>query len=370
MPLTARVRTLRWLSPLAVLAMIIGLVVVPSQLASASPPPSLPTLTAQQLLTRVQSARPPDAFSGTIRLTANLGIPNLSQLSGQDVQGLDVLSYLSGNHDARVWFEGPQRARLALVDHQLSETDIIRNGANLWIWQSNGSQVTHQRIDQTRPRGREAFAGTEPVPTPDQLARTFLAKVDPTTAVSVQPPLRVAGRAAYQLVLSPRGASSTIDQVTIAVDSATSLPLRVAVLARGQSKPAVSLGFTSLSFAKPAASTFAFSAPPGSHPSKNPFSLGGDGGRRFRRRGVATAPVQPPVAHGAKVLGKGWTAVLIVSGVNVPGAVGPILKAATPVAGGRLLQTALVNVLLMNDGRIAVGAVSPAALESAAAGAG
>jgi hypothetical protein len=44
-------------------------------------------------------------------------------------------------------------------------------------------------------------------------------------------------------------------------------------------------------------------------------------------------------------------------------------RAATPLTGtnDRLLHTALINVLLLADGRIAVGAVTPAALEAAAA---
>jgi hypothetical protein len=43
----------------------------------------------------------------------------------------------------------------------------------------------------------------------------------------------------------------------------------------------------------------------------------------------------------------------------------------TPVSGafgsGQLLRTALVSVLLLDDGRLLVGAVTPATLEQAAA---
>jgi outer membrane lipoprotein-sorting protein len=370
MPRTLRSRRLRWLSPLAVLAVIVGLVTVPAQLASASPP-SLPALTARQLLTRVQSGHPPTAYSGTIRLTSNLGIPNLSQLAGPEGSGLDVLSLLSGSHDARVWFDGPQRARVALVDQQLSETDFVRNGGDLWIWQSDGSQVTHRHLDATAPQrhGSQAPAGS-PVPAPDQVAREFIAKVDPSTAISLRSPTWVAGRAVYRLVLSPRAAASTVSQVVIAVDSATGLPLRVAVVAKGQGKPAMEVGFRSISFARPAASTFSFTPPPGSHAADNPLSIG-PGPRRFHRAGRGPVPPSPALTAGhAEVLGQGWTAVLVARGIRVPGALGPVLKAATAVSGGRLLQTPLVNVLLLDDGRVAAGAVTPATLESAVAGAG
>ncbi len=63
--------------------------------------------------------------------------------------------------------------------------------------------------------------------------------------------------------------------------------------------------------------------------------------------------------------------------VQVPDAVDRILlRGSTPVqaaAGqlsGRLFHTALVNVLVLDNGNMAVGAVNPAALEAAAATAG
>jgi hypothetical protein len=51
--------------------------------------------------------------------------------------------------------------------------------------------------------------------------------------------------------------------VDIAVDAATSLPLRVQVFARGAASPAYSVGFTALSFARPDPSNFTFTPPPG-----------------------------------------------------------------------------------------------------------
>ena len=367
MPRSRRARTLRWLSPVVVLAAIAVLATVPAALASDAAP-SIPALSPQQLLTRVRSVQAPQALSGTIRLTANLGIPNLSQLADQGGgRGIDVFSLLSGNHDARVWFDGPQRARIALLD-QLSETDVVRNGRDLWIWQSAGSLVTHQQLAPSSPTGStepSGADGTQPVTTPAQLAKQFLAKIDPSTAVSVAAPVRVAGRSAYELVLSPRAAGSTIDHVAIAVDSTNSLPLRVAVIAKGSTKPALQLGFNSISFSRPGASTFSFTPPPGSHHTANAFAPPELRTHRRPPGDVSPGDVSPGHGHGATVVGKDWTAVVIAKAATLPSGLDEVLKAATAVPGGRLLQTSLVNVLLLNDGRVAIGAVTPAVLESA-----
>jgi hypothetical protein len=85
--------------------------------------------------------------------------------------------------------------------------------------------------------------------------------------------------------------------------------------------------------------------------------------------GVAAPPAAPPVT----VIGTGWDSVAIVSGQSLPQGVRGFLDGATPVtlangATGRLITTRLVNVLVLDDGRLAVGAVTPEALEHAVAG--
>ena len=49
----------------------------------------------------------------------------------------------------------------------------------------------------------------------------------------------------------------------IAIDASTGVPLEVRVEARSSTTPAVDLKFTSISYDRPAASTFAFTPPPG-----------------------------------------------------------------------------------------------------------
>ena len=194
---------------------------------------------------------------------------------------------------------------------------------------------------------------------------------------------KVAGRGAYELVLRPRDNGSLVGQVRVAVDSRTSLPLRVQVIPRGQSSPAYQTGFTDLSFGDPGAQVFRFTPPAGSKVTERSLPPGAlehrsDAQQRLgdAQRGHAFA--DRPAAGAATVIGKDWTAVLAtrMDRTQVLMAVGgdqvgtAVLNGFRRVKGsyglGRMLRTNLVNVLWLDDGRMFVGAVKPALLERAA----
>ena len=98
---------------------------------------------------------------------------------------------------------------------------------------------------------------------PAATARQLLAAAGPATSFRVGPNATVAGRAAYQLVIAPKGSGSLVSQILIAIDASSHQPLRVQVFAHGSASPAFQLGFTALTFGPPAASNFTFSPPPG-----------------------------------------------------------------------------------------------------------
>jgi hypothetical protein len=212
----------------------------------------------------------------------------------------------------------------------------------------------------------------EPIKTPDELAKDLLANIDPSTEVLVGQAAFVAGRPAYELVLQPRKAESTIDHVGIAVDSASGLPLRVTVFAKGQHKPSVQLGFTSVSFSRPAASRFTFTPPPlSSVTTRDLATEGGKAGPDQTGTGLNPLEAGGPTGGQRVTVGQDWTQVEIFSNVDLPRGAYEVLRSATDVSGpfgaGRLVQGNLINVLLVEDGRLAVGAVSPQALEAAVA---
>jgi len=227
--------------------------------------------------------------------------------------------------------------------------------------------------------------------TPIQIVRRLLALVRPTTQVTVPGTTVVAGRDAYQLAIAPRSAQSLVGRIMIAVDARTHLPLSVAVYARGSSSPAFRIGFTSLSFARPARSNFAFTPPPGAHvktvrlpgyapgaiPDPSRLMGGRLAGVRTFGAGwltVADIPVGPVTkfASGkAAAFGVGSAVVRPQQRPGQLGMLGLLLKTATPVHGswgsGRLVSTSLISVLITSKGQLLVGAVTPAVLYSDAA---
>jgi outer membrane lipoprotein-sorting protein len=353
-------RRLVWAVPGAALVVVAAAVTLPM---TAGASPALPHRSAAQLLVDVSKASG-TPLSGTVVETARLGLPALPDVSGTSIT---PMSLVTGSHTARVWYDGADKARVALVGN-LAETDLVRNGRDVWLWTSGKNTAQHVVLP-AKP-AQDAPPPSAESMTPQQAAEKALAAIDPSTKVTVDGTASVAGRDAYELVLQPRDTRSLIGDVRLAVDSETGVPLRVQVDAAGSTgRPAFETAFTSVSFEKPSASVFRFSPPPGATVSElgssAPSTEGDTGG----------TPGSRP-----RVIGSGWTAVLETTGVALPAGgggerdgesqLGALTRAMTPVSGayghGQLLRTKLLSVLLLDDGRLLVGAVPPAVLEQAA----
>src|SRR5580693_1513992 len=233
----------RWVVPGGVLAAV-GAVMAGALISTAQASPALPHRTPAQLLAAVAGRTGPlPALTGTVVESASFGLP---QLPGTD-NPTSVESLLTGSHTVRVWYANSRHFRLA-VPGAMSETDLIVNGRTAWLWQSTTNSVTRLLLpsrsgDAATPAPAPAMALT-----PQQAARQALAAVGPSTRVTVQSNVTVAGEAAYQLVLAPKTSSSLVGQVRIAVDGARDVPLRVQIFARGATSPAFQVGYTSVSF--------------------------------------------------------------------------------------------------------------------------
>jgi outer membrane lipoprotein-sorting protein len=309
-----------------------------------------------------------------------LGLP---RLPGPD-NPTSVTSLLTGSHTVRVWYDSTRRFRLA-VPGTMSESDLVVNGGTAWYWQSSTNSVTRF----TLPAGTDPAAHAPAMAlTPQQAARQALAAVGPSTTVSVQSNVNVAGEAAYQLVLAPRSTSSLIGQVRIAVDATRNVPLRVQVFGRGATSPAFQVGYTSVSFVRPAATNFAFTPPPGAkvstvtpgsaHPGKPNGTAPAVLGKDWLSVGVFPASdLAGLTGSSAAIGGAASSAARSAAGSGSGGSTdnaaifGALMKSATAVHGpwgsGRLLHTSLLNVLITSNGKVLVGAVTPSVLYADAA---
>lgn len=344
-------RSLRWAVPAVACALVAGAVVLPA--VAADRPTDLSPRTAAQLLVDL-SAQRQDALSGTVVATSRLGLPELPGSHHET----GPASLASGSNTLRIWSDGPERQRVALLG-TLAQYDVVRDGRDLWTYSSQQDEAVH-RVLPVHAEHAAAPLGTQVPTTPAAAADAALAALDPTTEVTVEQAVSVAGRDARQLVLTPEDPDTLVGSVRIAVDAATSAPLRVQVFAARAELPALEVGFTDVEFATPDREVFTFSPPAGADVvEKGELVLPEHGGSR----------AQSPARTGARptVVGEGWSSVLVLPGVEVPAAQQAQLgQLTTRVPEGRLLSTALVSALLTDDGRLLVGAVTPAALRDAA----
>ena len=104
----------------------------------------------------------------------------------------------------RVWYAGPDKARVALLG-TLGETDVIRNGRDVWIWNSRANTATHRTLPAgagRRTPQRAARPGCRR--RPQEAADLALAAIDPTTEVTTD--RRGRGRRARRVRAGARAA--------------------------------------------------------------------------------------------------------------------------------------------------------------------
>jgi outer membrane lipoprotein-sorting protein len=340
---------LRWLPAVVVPAVIATVAVAAPFQVSATE--DLPAKTPEQVVSLALNSSV-SAFSGTLEQTSELGLPQLPagekfSDSPQDA----VIDLLTGSHTARVYVDGPTKSRIQVMD-TLAERDIIRNGTDVWLYDFEDNSTVHVALPHNARNGMHEGQ------TPANLAEKILNALDPSTRVTVGDDTEVAGRTAYELVLTPRTTDTLVGSVSIAVDSQTGLPLSVNVRARGQQAPAFHLAFTDLTLKAPDADRFSFTPPPGSDVTE--FTVPGHKNPGEMPRSAKAMP---------QVTGTGWSAIVELPAGTVPKELtaSPLLsQLTTPVASGRLLSSSLVNILLTNDGRVFAGSV-PADLLTAAA---
>jgi outer membrane lipoprotein-sorting protein len=386
--------SLRWAVPAVTAVVLVGAGSAVSGLHAIAGS-GLPARSAAQLLVDVQQARL-DGLSGTVVQKSELGLPSLPGVGGSGgMASSSLTSMISGTHTMRVWFAGPDKARMALLG-TLGESDVISNGKNVWVWDSQAKTAKHYVLPAQDASGKgkatPALPGPNDMPTsPQAAADKALAAISPSTEVTTSGTATVAGRSAYELVLRPKEATSLVAQVRVAIDGVRHVPLRVQVFAKSVPEPVFEVGFSAVDFARPDAAQFAFNPPPGTtvtegkaaSDKKTAIDRPAAGSIAPQGSSPQSAPADMP-----KVVGKGWGSVMVVK-MPVPNAkagqgpsggattdqtidqltkyVAMLPKVSGAWGSGHLMAGTAFSALLTDDGRLVVGAVTPEGLYAALA---
>lgn len=405
-----RRKALRYAVPVAVVGVTAATIGLVPALADSGDP-SLPKLTAEQLLAKI-AASDTQSVDGTVRVSTDLGLPSaLSGAAGGSLFGgtqappalgspdssradpqRQFVQLLVGSHTLHVSADGPDRQKISIIQ-PAAEYSLIHNGTQLWAYDSASNEAYHATLPERSAPAAEPRQVPEDFPaTPQALARQILQAARGTAAFSVDGTARVAGHSAYELVIRPQNApDTTIGAIRIAVDSETGVPLKLTVEPAGGGKAVFDVGYTRVSFARPSASTFAYK------PAKGVKVT--EGGASKERK---AAPQALPEFGTPTAIGSGWDTVVVIRS-HAPAAVSPFKTGPGDELGkggpdkdgkarrnggerpdmgailggfgkhvtgsfgkGTLFHTRLVNVLLTDDGSVYAGAVTESALTSAA----
>jgi outer membrane lipoprotein-sorting protein len=375
---------LRWAVPAGAAVLLVGGAALAPMAAIADS--GLEPRTAEELL--VALAEPSAAaVSGTVATRADLGLPGLPMGMGPTS---GPMALASGESTLRVWTDGPDRQRLALIE-RASETTVVRNGQEAWVWSSADATADRYLLPERdatgAPDASELPPGVELPSTPQEAAAMALEAIDPTTEVTTSGVGTVAGRDVHELVLTPRDPQTLVARVTLSMDAETNVPLRVRVYSTSIPDPAIEVGFTSVDYGTPDPSLFEFTPPPGATVTEHDVAADtadADG-----------AKSDMPAGPEPTVVGEGWSTIMITElpvdsladlaedGMRAssdepysrggdPAATALALIEALPAetgewGTGRVLRGTLFSAILTDDGRVALGAVSPQALGAALA---
>ncbi|MFJ3509805.1 LolA family protein [Streptomyces luteogriseus] len=394
---SGRRKAARYVVPVTVIGVAAATIGLVPALADSGDP-DLPKITAQQLIEKIAKSDV-QQLSGTVKISTDLGLPNLGGLesgllSGAAGQGdggssaeptAKLTELASGTHTLRVAADGPDRQKLSLLENA-AEYSIIHNGKDVWGYDSKSNEVYHGTSSESPERGTDR----QPPATPKDFAEEALKAVDDTTSVTVDGTAQVAGRDAYKLVVKPKQSGSTVGAISVAVDAKTGMPLKFTLTPASGGAAVIDVGFTKVDFAKPAASTFDFTPPKGAKvteekdagqgaqkaPGKAPGTAFGKGGAR--EHAPKAGEDFGKGLDGMKTIGEGWNAIATfdTGGEGVPsggagGDLGGFMdslgdKVHGEFGSGTVFSTRLVNALVTDDGKVYAGLVTKDALVKAA----
>ena len=408
----------RWLPAIVVPAVIAaGAVAIPLQASAVD----LPDLTPQQVMLLMDGEV--TGFSGTIVKTSDLGLPALemSSMMSEDMvaemeekmpDGFEefiptlieqnaisqAVELIAGTHKMRV-YASEVGIRVQILD-PMSQRDLIVNQDEFWIYDARNAtamtgvfdyEVSEADKEQMRTEAQSALEDYAAqiqldISSPEAVANYLMSMVGEDTTISVGTDHMIAGRTAYQLIAEPNAASSLIDSIVISVDSETGMALDLKVYSIEQESPAFQVGFESISFATPDASLFSFTPPPGTTvealevPAELQAQLdqleAESSAKEYTEADLEELKAQAEAELAGQpmpeMIGEGWESVIYLPAMpqDVPM---DLLEnqlfadLMTPVAGGKVFSTPIMNVLITDSGEVYAGSVTIAFLQEVAA---
>ena len=408
----------RWMPALIVPAVIAaGAVAVPLQANAVD----LPDLTPQQVMLLMDGEI--TGFSGTIVKTSELGLPPLEMSSMMDEEMIaemeekmpegfeefipsiieqnaitQAVELIAGTHKIRV-YASEVGMRVQVLD-PMSQRDFIVNQNEFWAYDARNATALTGTFDMEVSDEDKAEFEAEAqaqldqylaeiqldISNPEAVADYLMAQVGETTEVSVGKDHRIAGRTAYQLIAQPNAENSLVESVVISVDSETGMALDVKVYSIEQEEPAFHVGFESISFETPDASMFSFTPPAGTtvETMELPAELEAEleqlksdyENKEFTNEDNAAmrAEFESRYAEAPKpaMIGEDWESVIYLPAMpqEVPMEMMEnelFADLMTPVDGGKVFSTPLLNVLVLDSGEVYAGAVTIEYLQEVAA---
>lgn len=377
----------RWVPSIAVPAVIAaGVIAVPLQANAID----LPDLTPQEVMVLMQQANVTE-FSGTIVKQSELGLPALefsSMVSEDSIEQMEekmpeefadfvpaviesnvltqAVELISGSHTVRVFVSGPDKLRAQILD-PMSERDLIVNGSEFWVYDAQMATALNGTIEVEPDPAKQAEAEQKvleyaesialDLSSPEAIADYLVSMVDETSQIEVGKDHSVAGRSAYQLIVSPDSANSLIDNAAISVDYETGMPLRVELFSKTQDVAAMSVGFSSISFGAVDQALFDFTPPAGT----TVETFDADQLMGYEKPDFPESDYEAPAEP--EVIGTDWDSVIHLD--KLPESIPQDLMAnelfadmLTVVPGGKVFSTPLMNVLLTDSGEVFAGAVT------------
>ena len=379
----------RWMPAVVTPAVIAAISLVPLQANAVD----LPDMSAEELMVMMMDAQPTE-FSGTILKTSNLGLPALelsSMVSEEDAERMrekmpeefadfapevieqnlltEAMELVTGEHRVRV-FVGETGMRAQILD-MMAQRDLIVSGNTVWTYDSREQVAMYAELDEEKLAEGKVEAEAEisayiaeiglDLTDPQAVAEYLMSQVGDSSEVTVGTDHYHAGRTAYQLIVTPNSEVSLVDSIVVSVDSETGMPLALSVYSTEQAEPAMEVGYESISFGDQDESMFSFTPPAGTQivdlkeleAQKEKVDLE----MWMDMEEMESLQEKPePV-----MIGEGWdTIVLMPAGDKALAEMGGelIQSLMTPVAGGMLFSTPLMNVFMTDSGDVYAGAVS------------